>query len=104
MSCPRQVFYQRVNELLAEAGFAWWLEQLCRPHDWQQGRGSIAPGGGIFSDAAGRLLRRHRLTTRDRVAVFRQFVADEFLGLSATRGDCQAFESDADHVAVAAGD
>ncbi|MCX7394293.1 MAG: transposase [Planctomycetales bacterium] len=48
MSCPRQVFYQRVNELLAEAGFAWWLEQLCRPHDWQQGRGSIAPGGGVF--------------------------------------------------------
>ena len=47
---PRHVFYERVNELLAEAGFAWWLEQLCRPHDWQQGRGSIAPGGagGIF--------------------------------------------------------
>jgi hypothetical protein len=48
MSCPRQVFYQRVNELLAEAGFDAWLEQLCRPHDSQQDRGSIAPGGGIF--------------------------------------------------------
>ena len=103
MSCPRHVFYQRVNELLAEAEFASWLEQLCRPHDSQQDRGSIAPGEG-FSDADGRLLRRQRLTTRDRVAVFRQFVADEFPGLSATRGDCRAFESDADHVAVAAGD
>ncbi|MCX7393087.1 MAG: hypothetical protein NTW75_03055 [Planctomycetales bacterium] len=103
MSCPRQVFYQRVNELLAKAEFASWLEQLCRPHDAQQGRGSIAPGEG-FSDADGRLLRGQRLTTRDRVAVFRQFVADEFPGLSAIRGDCQAFESDADHVAVAAGD
>ena len=103
MSCPRHVFYQRVNELLAEAEFASWLEQLCRPHDSQQDRGSIAPGGG-FSDADGRLLRGHRLTTRDRVAVFRQFVADEFPGLSATGGDCRAFESDADHVAVSAGD
>jgi len=52
MSCPRHVFYQRVNELLAKAEFASWLEQLCRPHDSQQDRGSIAPGkggrGGIF--------------------------------------------------------
>ncbi|MCX7394779.1 MAG: hypothetical protein NTW75_11705 [Planctomycetales bacterium] len=100
---PRHVCYQRVNEWLAKAEFASWLEQLCRPHDSQQDHGSIAPGEG-FSDAAGRLFRGHRLTTRDRVAVFRQFVADEFPELSATRGDCRAFESDLDHVAVAAGD
>jgi len=101
---PRHLFYQRVIEWLAKAEFDAWLEQLCRPHDAQQDRGSIAPGRGVFSDADRRLLRGQRLTTRDRVAVFRQFVADEFPGLSATRGDCRAFESDADHVAVAAGD
>ncbi len=38
------MFYERVNELLAEAGFDVWLEALCRPHYSQQGRGSIAPG------------------------------------------------------------
>jgi len=45
---PRHLFYQRVNEWLAKAEFASWLEQLCRPHDSQQDRGSIAPGGCIF--------------------------------------------------------
>jgi len=87
---PRHVFYERVNELLAKAEFASWLEQLCRPHDSQQGRGSIAPGEG-FSDADGRLLRGHRLTRRDRVAVFRQFVADEFPGPSPS--DCSKSNS-----------
>ena len=38
------MFYERVNELLAEAGFDVWLEQLCHPHYSRQGRGSIAPG------------------------------------------------------------
>ena len=41
---PRHVFYERLNELLAEARFDAWLEQLCRPHYSRQGRGSIAPG------------------------------------------------------------
>ena len=41
---PRHVFYERVNELLVEAGFDAWLEQLSRPHYSQMGRGSIAPG------------------------------------------------------------
>jgi transposase len=44
LQTPRHVFYERVNELLAEAGFDAWLERLCRPHYSQMGRGSIAPG------------------------------------------------------------
>jgi transposase len=40
----RHVFYERVNQLLAEAQFDPWLEKLCRPHYAEQGRESIPPG------------------------------------------------------------
>ena len=41
---PRHVFYERLNQLLGEAGFDAWLETLCRPYYAEQGRTSIPPG------------------------------------------------------------
>jgi len=42
---PGHVFYQKLNRLLAEAGFDRWVEALCEPH-YANGRGrpSIPPG------------------------------------------------------------
>lgn len=40
----RHVFYERLNQLLAEAKFDSWLEKLCEPHYAEQGRTSIPPG------------------------------------------------------------
>src|SRR6188474_1560690 len=42
---PGHVFYRKLNELLAEAGFDRWLEELCQPHYAQvMGRPGIPPG------------------------------------------------------------
>jgi transposase len=44
---PGHPFYQRLNALLAEAGFDPWIEQRCRPyyeHDEPRGRKSTPPG------------------------------------------------------------
>ena len=42
---PGHPFYRRLNQILAEAGFDAWLEQLCQPYYAdQQGRPSIPPG------------------------------------------------------------
>jgi transposase len=38
------VFYQKLNELLAENGFDVWVEDLCRPHYADKGRPGIPPG------------------------------------------------------------
>ncbi len=41
---PRHAFYERLNQLLAEAKFDDWLEELCRPYYAENGRTSISPG------------------------------------------------------------
>ncbi len=42
---PGHPFYHRLNQILAEAGFDAWLEQLCHPYYAdQKGRPSIPPG------------------------------------------------------------
>jgi len=42
---PGHPFYRKLNELLAEAGFDDWIENLCRPHYAEKrGRPSIPPG------------------------------------------------------------
>ena len=41
---PGHPFYQRLNVLLAEAGFDEWLETLCAPYYAETGRDSIPPG------------------------------------------------------------
>lgn len=38
------VFYRKLNQLLAEAGFDRWVEALCEPHYAKKGRPSVAPG------------------------------------------------------------
>jgi transposase len=39
------IFYEKLNQLLAEAGFDRWVEELCAPHySGQQGRPGIPPG------------------------------------------------------------
>jgi transposase len=41
---PGHVFYEKLNGLLAEAGFDPWVEELCRPYYAKDGRPSIPPG------------------------------------------------------------
>ncbi len=42
---PGHVFYQKLNQLLAEAGFDRWVENLCEPHYCKgRGRPSVPPG------------------------------------------------------------
>jgi len=43
-SGPRHVFYERLNTILAEAGFDTWVEELCEPYYAEGGRPSIPPG------------------------------------------------------------
>jgi len=41
---PGHVFYVKLNELLAEAGFDRWVENLCQPYYAETGRPGIPPG------------------------------------------------------------
>jgi transposase len=41
---PGHAFYQRLNQVLAQAGFDRWIETLCEPHYAETGRDSIPPG------------------------------------------------------------
>lgn len=41
---PGHVFYEKLNRLLAEAGFDGWVEDLCRPYYARSGRPGIPPG------------------------------------------------------------
>src|SRR5579872_423064 len=41
---PGHVFYEKLNELLAEAGFDEWVETLCQPYYANCGRPGIPPG------------------------------------------------------------
>jgi transposase len=41
---PGHVFYQKLNDVLAAAGFDPWVEQLCRPYYADTGRRGIPPG------------------------------------------------------------
>ena len=41
---PGHVFYQKLNQLLLEAGFDAWVEELCGPHYAASGRPGIPPG------------------------------------------------------------
>jgi len=41
---PGHVFYEKLNGLLAEAGFDEWVETLCEPYYAKGGRNSIPPG------------------------------------------------------------
>ena len=43
-SSPGHVFYEKLNGLLAEAGFDAWVEELCKPYYAESGRPSIPPG------------------------------------------------------------
>ena len=67
-------FYQKLNQLLAEAKFDEWIERRCQQYYAQEekrGQPSIPPGL-YFPDADGRLLREHRQPARHRLAVRRQ--------------------------------
>jgi len=43
-SVPKHVFYDKLNELLDEAGFDRFVEELCEPFYAERGRDSIPPG------------------------------------------------------------
>jgi transposase len=60
-------FYRRLNQLLREHGFDAFVEAQCAGfYAATMGRPSLPPG--LFATAADRLLRRHRLRARDRLA------------------------------------
>ncbi len=64
-------FYEKLNELLGEAGFDKKAEALCAPFyeaDGTPGRSSVPPGG-VLPDALHRVLRRDRVGAGHRVAV-----------------------------------
>jgi hypothetical protein len=64
---PGHPFYQRVNRVLAEAGFDRFVEDLCRARG--SAGSAVDSAGYVFPDADGGLLRRDRLATRDRLAL-----------------------------------
>ena len=66
---PGHIFYRKLNDLLAEAAFDAWLEMLCRPLLCGRNRTGRHSARNLFPHAAGRLLRGHRLSTRNRLAV-----------------------------------
>ncbi len=72
---PGHVFYEKLNELLAEGKFDEWIEELCESYYAKRGRPGI-PSGVYFPDAAGRVLRRYRLA------------AGHLRGVAATRCRC----------------
>jgi transposase len=41
---PRHVFYEKLNRVLAKAGFDAWVEERCGPYYAEEGRRSIPPG------------------------------------------------------------
>ena len=41
---PGHVFYEKLNGVLSENGFDFWIEDLCRPHYSDKGRPGIPPG------------------------------------------------------------
>jgi hypothetical protein len=43
-SVPKHIFYDKLNELLDEAGFDEFIEELCEPFYAPTGRDSIPPG------------------------------------------------------------
>ena len=65
---PGHVFYRKLNDLLAEAAFDAWLEELC-PFLCRWNRTGKHSARNLLPHAAGRLLRGHWLSTRDRLAL-----------------------------------
>ena len=100
---PGHVFYQKLNELLAEAGFDRWVEARCRPsYAEKMGRPGIPPGVyfrmllvGYFEGIV--------FAARHRVAVRRFAVAAEVSGAGVERRVARPFVAVGDSRAVAAG-
>ncbi|MFN9267486.1 MAG: hypothetical protein ACK5V1_02465 [Planctomycetaceae bacterium] len=73
------VFHERLNGLLAEAGFNAWIEGLCQPYYAKSGRPGIPPGVYFRMLLVGYLegIGGNWLPAGDRVAVQRLAVASE---------------------------
>src|SRR5208282_5964213 len=70
----------------------------------RRGRGtSIDPPGGVLPDAVGRVLRRPRVTTRDRVALRRQPIAAHLPGDRSEQRHTRSFEYEQHAPALAGG-
>ena len=65
---PRNVFYERLNAILAEAGFDTFVEELCAPF-YRGRRPARHPAGDVLPHAAGGLPRGARLAARHRLAM-----------------------------------
>ena len=69
---PGHPFYQKLNALLAEAGFDRWIEGRCQPYyARREARPALDPAGRVLPHAAGGLLRRDRQPAGHRLAVRR---------------------------------
>ena len=66
------VFYRKLNEVFAEAGFDRMAEGVVSAVLSRANRPTVDPAGCVFSHVAGGLLRGPRLATRHRLAVCRQ--------------------------------
>ena len=66
---PGHAFYDRLQELLSEAGFDAFVEQVCKPYYApRMGAPSLAAGA-VFPDAYDRLFRRSSQRARHRLAL-----------------------------------
>ena len=89
------VFYRKLNEVFAEAGFDRMAEKLCRPHYHTPHRPAVDSAGRVLPHVAGGLLRGHRLAARHCLAVRRQPFAAGIPRRPADRGHARPFQPDA---------
>src|SRR4051812_30826639 len=98
-------FYQRLNGLLAEAGFDAWIEGRCRPY-YEIGRdprAAVDRARGLLPNGAGGLFRGDRQPAWDRLALCRQPGASAVLGAGVGRAEPGPFDVDEHAEAAAAG-
>src|SRR5690606_32879841 len=75
---------------------------LCAVLSRQSGS-PVDSAGRVLSNDSGRLLRRHLVAARHRLAMLRQSLAGRVLGLWPDRGDARPLVADARRAAIAAG-
>src|SRR3954464_9761423 len=99
---PRHYFYDRCNEILAEADFDETVEMLCQPYYEDGGRLSIPPGR-YFRMLVRRPVRGPGFRARDRVALCRLAIAAPLFAVGRGRTRARPLDTQRDPLAAAAG-
>src|SRR3954449_1394311 len=106
---PRHAFYDRCNEILAEAEFDETVEMLCQPYYEDDGRLSVPPAfagagsGTVFPHAVRRPVRGPGFGARDRVALRRLAVAAPLFAVGRGRARARPLHAQHHPLAAAAG-